>query len=119
MAPLKRALFSLNLDSETDHAYQRVDDHSKEGTDRVKVLQTNGPSHGHTDLSYIAKPLEKTVDRAINEVIDNTGKKVHSAEGEVHYSSQKSTTSTPSSTLSIKSKSKRRAIEKKYDTSEL
>ncbi|KAI4928264.1 uncharacterized protein J4E92_005748 [Alternaria infectoria] len=75
MAPPKRALFSLNLDTDADHVYQKVEDHSKDGTDRVKVIESKGPTHGHTDLSYVTKPFEKTVNRAVNEVIEGSGRK--------------------------------------------
>lgn len=125
MVPPKRALFSLNLDSDADHIYQRVEDHSTEGTNRVKVIETKGPTHGHSDLTYITKPFERTVNRAVNEVIDGTGKKVHSAQGELTYSSSSSTsrdnytTTGSGSNLAVKSKSKRRSLEEKYDTSEL
>ncbi|KAF7681496.1 hypothetical protein GT037_000472 [Alternaria burnsii] len=84
MTPPKRALFSLNLDTDADHVYQKVEDHNKDGVDRVKVLESKGPTRGHTDLSYVTRPFEKTVHRAVNEVID--GRKVKSAEGEISYS---------------------------------
>ncbi|OAG24622.1 hypothetical protein CC77DRAFT_928372 [Alternaria alternata] len=74
MAPPKRALFSLNLDTDADHVYQKVEDHNKDGVDRVKVLESKGPTHGHTDLSYVTRPFEKTVNRAVNEVIDGRKK---------------------------------------------
>jgi ribose 5-phosphate isomerase B len=119
MTPPKRALFSLNLDSDADHVYQRVSDHSKEGTDRVKVLETKGPTHGHTDLTYVTRPFEKTVNRVVNDVITGSGKKVHSAEGELTYSTESSSSRTGNSRLNVKNKSRRRALEEKYDTSEL
>ena len=141
MAPPKRALFSLNLDTDADHVYQKVEDHSKDGDERVKVLESKGPVSGHTDLSVLTRPFEKTVNRAVDEVLDGTGKRVQRAEGEVRYSSS-STASRKGGTrgtlrdrrednsdeeegkekrgnLNVVSKSKRRGIEKKYDTSEL
>ena len=134
MAPPKRALFSLNLDTDADHVYQRVEDHSKPSDERIKVLETKGATHGHTDLSFVTKPFEKTVNRAVENVLD--GKKVVSKEGEITYSTTSSGTTRskgrvtrndeddPSSdhepsNLNIVSKSKRRSLEKKYDTSEL
>ncbi|KAL6711030.1 hypothetical protein ACN47E_006905 [Coniothyrium glycines] len=119
MAPPKRALFSLNLDTDADRVYQRVEDHSEAGTDRVKVIETKGSTHGHTDLTYITKPFESTVNRAVNDVVDGTGKKVHSAQGELTYSTESSSSRTGSSNLNVKSKARRRALEEKYDTSEL
>jgi ribose 5-phosphate isomerase B len=124
MAHPKRALFSLNLDSDADHVYQRVEDNSKDGTDRVKVIESKGPTHGHTDLSFITKPFEKTVNRTVNDVIEGTGKKVHSAEGELTYSTERSEKRSgkevdTGSRLNVVSKTKRRNIEQKYDTSEL
>jgi ribose 5-phosphate isomerase B len=131
MVPPKRALFSLNLDTDADHVYQKVEDHSKEGADRVKVIESKGPTHGHTDLSYVTKPFEKTVNRAVNEVIEGSGRKVHSAEGQISYSTtrterrsggarnQQDEEDRERSRLNVVSKTKRRNIERKYDTSEL
>ncbi|KAA8622225.1 hypothetical protein PtrSN002B_003782 [Pyrenophora tritici-repentis] len=131
----KHALFSLNLDTDADHVYQRVEDHSKDGEDSVRVLESKGPTRGHTDLSYITRPFEKTVNRAVNEVIDGTGKKVHSAKGELSYSTSSSSNRRSGGgtlrddddedseegrpRLNVVSKTKRRNIERKYDTSEL
>ena len=130
----KRALFSLNLDTDADHVYQKVEDHNKDGQDSVRVLESKGPTRGHTDLSYITRPFEKTVNRAVNEVIDGTGKKVHSAKGELSYSTSTNETrrtgtlrddsaeeeaTEERSRVNVVSKAKRRNIERKYDTSEL
>jgi hypothetical protein len=119
----KRALFSLNLDTDADHVYQKVTDNSKEGEERVKVIESKGPTHGHTDLSYVTKPFEKTVNRAVNEVVKGSGKKVHSAEGNLTYSTERRTGKNEEgrekSNLNVVSKTKRRNIERKYDTSEL
>jgi len=120
MTPPKRALFSLNLDSNTDHVHQRVEDHNKEGSDRVRILDTKGPTHNHSDFQYVAKPFEKAVDRAVNDVVKGTGKKVHTADGTVSYSSSsRSTERRSDSRVNVVSKKKRRDIEAKYDTSEL
>ncbi|RAR00860.1 ribose 5-phosphate isomerase [Stemphylium lycopersici] len=89
--PPKRALFSLNLDTDADHVYQKVEDHSKDGDERVKVLESKGPVSGHTDLSVLTRPFEKTVNRAVDEVLDGTGKRVQRTEGEVRYSSSSNT----------------------------
>jgi ribose 5-phosphate isomerase B len=119
----KRALFSLNLDTDADHVYQKVTDHNE---DRVRVIESKGPTHGHSDLSYVTKPFEKTVNRAVNDVVEGSGKKVHSAKGSLSYSTQrterrsgKEETDRDGSRLNIVSKAKRRNIERKYDTSEL
>jgi ribose 5-phosphate isomerase B len=118
MSP-KRALFSLNVDSNAEHYHQHVTSHHPDGTSNVKVIETNSPTHGHTDLSYITKPFEKVVNRAVNDAIHDTGKKVHTVSGDVHYTSSKPSTSTSTSTLNIKNKSTRRFLERRYDTSEL
>ena len=118
----KRALFSLNLDTDADHVYQKVTDHNDQGEQRVKVLESKGPTHAHTDLSYITKPFEKSVNRAVNEVVEGSGKKVHSKEGNLTYSTQRTERQSDdreSSRLNVVSKTKRRNIERKYDTSEL
>lgn len=116
--PPKRALFSLNVDSEADHIYQRVNDHSKPG-EKTKVVETTGPTIGHTDLQYLGKPFEKLVNRTVQGVEEGTGKKVTSAEGEITYSSQRSTSgSSTKHTVKDSTRTKRR-IERLYDTSDL
>lgn len=115
--PPKRALFSLNVDSEADHIYQRVNDHSKPGKE-TKVLETSGPTVGHTDLQFVGKPFEKLVNRTVEGVEQGSGKKIHSAEGELTYSSQRSSSSTGHKTVTDSTRSKRR-IEQQYDTSDL
>ncbi len=122
----RRALFSLNLDSDADHVYQRVQDHSKEGTDRVKVIESTGPTTAHSDLTFVTKPFEKLVNRTVDGVIEGSGKKLRSKEGEVRYSTTTTTSSSSTtenreekSRLNVVSKQKRRRIEEKYDTSEL
>ncbi|KAH7379637.1 hypothetical protein BKA66DRAFT_571449 [Pyrenochaeta sp. MPI-SDFR-AT-0127] len=119
MAPPKRALFSLNLDSDADHVYQRVNEHSDQGTDKVKILETRGPTTAHSDLKFVTKPFENLVNRTVDGVIEGTGKKVHSAEGELTYSSERSERKENRSRVNVVSKTKRRNIENKYDTSEL
>ena len=116
--PPKRAFFSVNVDSEADHIYQRVDDHSKPG-EKTKVIENSGPTVGHTDLQYLSKPFEKLVNRTVQGVEEETGKRVTSAEGELTYSSQRSTSgSSNKHTIKDSTRTKRR-IEKLYDTSDL
>lgn len=116
--PPKRAVFSLNVDSEAEHIYQRVNNHSKPG-EKTKVFETSGPTVGHTDLQLV-KPFEKLVNRTVQGVEEGTGKKVHSAEGELTYSSQRSTSGAGGTTKTVKdsTRSKRR-VEQLYDTSDL
>lgn len=115
--PPKRALFSLNVDSEADHIYQRINDHSKPG-EKTKVIETSGPTIGHTDLQYLGKPFEKLVNRTVEGVEEETGKKVHSAEGEITYSSNRSSSGTSKHTVKDSTRTKHR-IERLYDTSDL
>lgn len=118
--PPKRAVFSLNLDSQSDHVHQRVEEQHKDGANSVKIIETSGPIRGHTDLSVVAKPFEKVVNRAVDDVVQDTGKKVGSVDGDIYYSTNTSSSSSSSSSnLSIKNKSTRRAIERKYDVSDL
>jgi hypothetical protein len=124
----KRALFSFNLDTDADHVYQKVTDHNDKGEERVKVIEGKGPTHGHTDLSYVTKPFEKTVNRAVNEVVGGGSgkKKVHGAEGSLSYSTTrterrggKEEDDRERRNINVVSKIKRRNIQRKYDTSEL
>lgn len=118
MSP-KRALFSLNVDSETEHVYQRVNNHSKPG-EKTKVIETSGPTVGHTDLQFVTKPFEKLVNRTVEGVEEGTGKKIHSAEGELTYSSQRSGTGSSNTTKTVKDSTRtKRRVEQLYDTSDL
>lgn len=119
MSPPKRALFSLNLDSNADNVYQRVEEHNKDGTDSVKVFETTGPSRHHSEVSYLTKPFENLVNRTVDGVIEGTGKKVHSAEGEIHYNTESTSSSNTNRTINVKNKARRKKIVDKYDTSEL
>jgi ribose 5-phosphate isomerase B len=118
MSPPRRALFSLNVDSETEHLYQRVDDHRKDGKEKVKVIESSGPTVGHTDYQFVTKPFETLVNRTVDGIVEGSGKKLHSAEGEVTYSSQKSERGTGNTTVKT-SRSSTRNIERDYDTSDL
>ena len=123
MAPPKRALFSLNLDTDADHIHERIEDHSQPGPPRVKIVESTGPTHTHSDVQYVTKPFENIVNRTVNEAIESTGKTPRSGTGRISLSSTTTTAGKerrdPDSTLNVVSKPKRRAIERKYDTSEL
>ncbi|KAF2684459.1 hypothetical protein K458DRAFT_388934 [Lentithecium fluviatile CBS 122367] len=84
-SPPRRALFSLNLDTEADYVYQRVEDRNKKRDDRVKVLESRGPTTGHTQLELLTKPFERVVERTVEGVLEGTGKKARSGEGEIEY----------------------------------
>ena len=115
--PPKRALLSLNVDSQTEHVYQRVNDHTKSGG-KAKVIESSGPTYGHTDLQLVTKPVEKLVNRTVEGVEESTGKKVHSVGSELTYSSQRSTSGSHTRTVKASSRTKRR-VEQLYDTSDL
>lgn len=132
MAPPKRALFSLDLDTEADHIYQRVEDHNKDGNDKVKVLESSGPTVGNTQLEFVTKPFEKVVNRTVEGVLDGTGNRVHTAEGDIEYETHCSESGTkPSSeenrvvvkkTAKIENKdreSRKKKIWEEYDTTDL
>lgn len=116
--PPKRALFALNVDSEADHIYQRTNDRSKPG-EKTKVVESSGPTVSHTDFQYIGKPFEKLVNHTVQGVEEETGKKVTNAEGEITYSSQRSTAGRSSKHTVQNSTRTKRRIEKLYDTSDL
>lgn len=132
MAP-KRSLFSLNLASDVEH--QHISEHNPDGVDRVRIFETpsrNETNHKKTLDNSVSRAFGNLVNRTVNEVLEDQGhadKKVTSIEGDV-YTSSRSTKDIKSSTeyhsdipddskLAVKNKSKRRALEQKYDTSEL
>lgn len=121
MAPPKRALFSLNLDSDVDHVRQRVEDHNLTGSDKVKVLETKGPTREHTDLSFVGKPFENIVNKTVDSVVEGTGKKIHTAEGEITYSHSETRSGNHGGrSINVPNKTKKgKSIEEEYDTSEL
>lgn len=136
MAP-KRSLFSLNLSSDVEH--QHISEHNPNGVDRVRIFDTpsNNPSSNNTTNrrsldNNVSRAFGNLVNRTVNEVLEDQGhadKKVTSIEGDVYTSSRSNkdvkseteyhSTIPKNSHLAIKNKSKRRAIEHKYDTSEL
>jgi ribose 5-phosphate isomerase B len=107
MSPPKRAAFSINVDSNAAHISARPSSHHRD--------ESTGPTHSHTDISYVTKPFEKTATRAVETVLESAGR----TEGDLRYSNESTTEPPNTTTLGIKSKSKRRALERKYDTSEL
>ncbi|PSN69221.1 hypothetical protein BS50DRAFT_572381 [Corynespora cassiicola Philippines] len=117
MTPPKRALFSLNIDSNAEHIYQRVDDHNN---DKHKVLETSGPVHGSTNLQLVTRPFEKAVERSIERIVD--GKHVADAEGDITYETHQSVNGESprrsTKTVHVKKKGKQ-SVEEQYDTSDL
>ena len=89
MSP-RRGFFSLNVDSES---------HLLDGEGKV----------------ITAKPLERIVNQAVDDVVHQQGARKTS---ETHYTTESSSSSS-SSNLAIKNPSSRRAITRKYDTSDL
>jgi hypothetical protein len=120
MSAPKRTVFSINYDAEISD----LEPIRERSTNRV---ESRKPTHEHADLTYATKPFERLGNRVVDDVVRSTSgttvKKLTSknAEGELRYSSsiQEASSSTGSGNLNIKNKSKRRAIERKYDTSEL
>ncbi|ORY03667.1 hypothetical protein BCR34DRAFT_605156 [Clohesyomyces aquaticus] len=101
MTPPKRALFVLNVDSQTEHLFERIEFHNEgskdkegSGADKVKVIDQSEPSSGSTRVEIVTRPFEKAVQRTIERVCD--GKVVR----EGNYK-------------------KKRDIEEDYDTSDL
>ena len=103
--PPKRALFSLNIDSNADHLYQRIDDHSKDKEGRTKVVEHHEPVSGHTSLQVLTKPFEKEVERQAQRVVsENISTK------------RESSSSSPSSSTR---RPRTKKLEDEYDTSDL
>ncbi|KAF2019358.1 hypothetical protein BU24DRAFT_459040 [Aaosphaeria arxii CBS 175.79] len=102
MTPPKRALFSLNISSNADHIYQRVEDRNTDGKDRVQVREHNDPLVGQTNLEILTRPFEKEVKRSVERIVDGrvvTDTKIErSGSGNKHVSNK---------------------VEDKYDTSDL
>lgn len=123
MSP-KRAVFSLNINSESEHFDKHVTKHYPDGTDSVKVIGSKDPTHGYTSVT---KPFERVVNQAVDDVLKDSGKKVDKVEGDLHYTSSTNThtntssssNSTSDSNLNVKNKSTRRYLERRYDTSDL
>ncbi|KAF2125038.1 hypothetical protein P153DRAFT_389893 [Dothidotthia symphoricarpi CBS 119687] len=116
MTPPKRALFSLNLDSDIDHLRQRIEERNLDGSEKPKIIETRG----HSDLSFVGKPIENIVNKAVDSVVDGTGKTVRSVDGDITYSHSETRNSNGKAVKVSSSNSKKgRSIWEKYDTSEL
>lgn len=106
--PKRRAFFSLNVDSNAEHIYERVEDHNKDKKDSLKVREQTGPVVGNSSVQIITRPFEKEVQRSIERIVD--GRVVRDT------TTYRSTSPSPSSR---QKSSKKRSIEDKYDTSDL
>jgi hypothetical protein len=109
MSPPKRAFFSLNVDSNADHIYERIEHHGKDGKDTVKVKEHREPLAGSTSLQVLTQPFEKEVKRSVERIVD--GRVVRDTET---YSSDKP----DSHTVKLENKRKK-SLWEKYDTSDL
>ena len=119
MSAPKRTVFSINYDAEISD----LEPIRERSGNRV---ESRKPTHEHADLTYATKPFERLGNRVVDVAKSTSGTTVKqvtskNAEGELRYSNsvQEASSSTGSGNLNIKNKSKRRAIERKYDTSEL
>jgi ribose 5-phosphate isomerase B len=141
MAPPKRAHFSLNVNSQAESLYSRVEDGNTkdhEGRPKVKVIESSGPTSGSKHLEFVTKPFEKIVDRTVEGVLDGTGKHVDDDSIEGHTNTETRTRTSDntgpeghwtvtrnSAKLKTRhvdnrsSKSKKNRIWEEYDTSEL
>jgi hypothetical protein len=137
MAPPKRAHFSLNVNSQAESLYSRVEDGNAkdhEGRPKVKVIESSGPTSGSKHLEFVTKPFEKIVDRTI----EGTGKRVDPDDidrdieartrtsdntgPEGHWTVTKTNANVKTKTRHVdnrSSKSKKNRIWEEYDTSEL
>jgi hypothetical protein len=137
MAPPKRAHFSLNVNSQAESLYSRVEDGNTkdhEGRPKVKVIESSGPTSGSKHLEFVTKPFEKIVDRTV----EGTGKRVDhdDIDGDIeartrtsdntgpegHWTVTKTNANVKTKTRHVdnrSSKSKKNRIWEEYDTSEL
>jgi ribose 5-phosphate isomerase B len=99
----KRAFFSLNVDSDADHVYERTVDH-RNGKDKVTVRESGEPRVGNTSLNVLTKPFEREIKRSIERVVD--GRTVRD-------------TKTTYDDGSERPQRRKTRIEDKYDTSDL
>jgi hypothetical protein len=106
--PKRRAFLSLNVDSDAEHIYERVEDHNKDKKDRLKVREQTEPIAGNSSIQIITRPFEKEVQRSIERIVD--GRVVRDT------TTYRSTSSSPASRQRT---SKKASIEDKYDTSDL
>ncbi|KAF2662663.1 hypothetical protein K491DRAFT_700398 [Lophiostoma macrostomum CBS 122681] len=81
MSPPKRAFFSLNVDSNADHIYERIEHHDKEGKDKIKVKEHSEPLVGSTSLQVLTQPFEKEVKRSVERIVDGRVKPLRIAFG--------------------------------------
>ncbi|KAF2180574.1 hypothetical protein K469DRAFT_672538 [Zopfia rhizophila CBS 207.26] len=68
--PPKRALFSLDVDSNAEHLYERIEHHNREGKDKLKVIEHSEPTAGSTSLQITTKPFERAVERTVERFVD-------------------------------------------------
>jgi ribose 5-phosphate isomerase B len=102
MTPPKRAIFSLNVNTNAEHFYERIEDHLKD--DKVTVREHKEPLVGNTSVHILTKPFEKKVQRSVTRAVD----------GRVVRDTETYDSSSSKSRSGCKSR-----IEDKYDISDL
>ncbi|KAF2734602.1 hypothetical protein EJ04DRAFT_523578 [Polyplosphaeria fusca] len=100
--PPKRALFSVNINSNAESLYQRIEDHNKEGKARVRTVEHDEPVVGNTSLQVLTRPFEKEVQQTVERIVDDK------------HITASSSTSSPAQPRRSKKK-----LEAEYDTSDL
>jgi len=113
MSP-KRGLFNLSLSDNgtTTHQHASASKDDLDDSDGVKVFETKG-------TRGIERGFGNLVNRVVDDVVRDSGKKVTSAEGDLYSTSTKTSTRESTSTISVKDSRRRKRLEQKYDTSEL
>lgn len=104
MAPPKRAIFSLNVDSNAEHFLERIEDHSKQGKGKVKVREHKEPFVGNTSLQLLTRPFEKEVQRSVERIVDGRVVK------DTKITRENSQT---------RNEKRKKSVEERYDTSDL
>lgn len=113
MSP-KRSIFSLNLNDSgtTSHQHVSANKDTTNLDDGVKVFDTKG-------AKGFERGFGKLVNRVVDDVLEDSGKKVTSVEGDLYSTSTRTKTRESSSTLQVRDSRRRKKLEEKYDTSEL
>ena len=68
--PPKRALFSLNIDSNADHLYERIEHHNDEDKGKDRVIERTEPTAGSTKVEIVTRPFERAVERTVERIVD-------------------------------------------------
>lgn len=117
MGPPKRALFSLNIDSNVEHIAPKARD--ERGTSSSGGKAPESTSEGRTSVQVLTRPFERAVEGVLEDVLERTGEKEDGKKTWVKKVETRVDSEGTHTTSTTKTTGKKGGLEERFDTSEL